>query len=233
MEKIENIIKYYLLTNKLKDTVRTGWKYWNVNKQRLESVAEHIYGTCMLATAIWSETLPPVNLAEVLLTLALHETEEIIIGDLTPYDAGYKTKKEQGEKAVQEIFKNLIAKDVFVTLIQNFDNQSTPEAMFAYKCDKLECDLQAKLYDENGQMKLENADEKIKKDERIKNLQARGAKNASTFFIHFDRTLLQKDLKNGEEDIFVQINKYIEKHKIKDLLKDKTENKKQNTNNKK
>ncbi len=233
MEKIENIIKYYLLTNKLKDTVRTGWKYWNVKKQRLESVAEHIYGTCMLATAIWSETLPPVNLAEVLLTLALHETEEIIIGDLTPYDAGYKTKKEQGEKAVQEIFKNLIAKDVFVTLIQNFDNQSTPEAMFAYKCDKLECDLQAKLYDENGQMKLENADEKIKKDERIKNLQARGAKNASTFFIHFDRTLLQKDLKNGEEDIFVQINKYIEKHKIKDLLKDKTENKKQNTNNKK
>ena len=85
MDKIEKILNYYLLTNKLKDTIRTGWKYWNVKKSRLESVAEHIYGTCMLATVIWSETLPQVNLAEVLMTLAIHETEEIIIGDLTPY----------------------------------------------------------------------------------------------------------------------------------------------------
>ncbi len=230
MEKIESILKYYLLTNKLKDTVRSGWKYWNVNKQRLESVAEHVYGTCMLATAIWSETLPPVNLAEVLLTLALHETEEIIIGDLTPFDAGYKTKKQEGENAVKEIFKDLIAKDVFVTLLENFDNKSTPEAIFAYKCDKLECDLQAKIYDENGQIKLENADEKIKQDERIKKLQDRGAKNASTFFIHFDRAIFEKDLKNDEDDIFLKINKYIEKHKIKDLLKEKP---KQNVSNKK
>ena len=224
-KKIETILKYYLLTNKLKDTIRSGWKYWNVKKERLESVAEHVYGTCMLATAVWSETLPPVNLAEVLMTLAIHETEEIVIGDLTPFDAGYATKKIKGEEAVKKIFKDLMAKEVFENLIQNFDNQSTPEAIFAYKCDKLECDLQAKLYDESGAMKLENANEQIKKDERIKKLQARGVKNASTFFIHFDRPSLQKFATEGEQDIFVEINKYIEKHRFKDLVapKPKTE----------
>ena len=221
MDKIEKILNFYVLTNKLKDTIRSGWKYWNIKKQRLESVAEHVYGTCMLATAIWSETLPSVNLAEVLMTLAIHEVEEIVIGDLTPFDAGYKDKKEKGEKAVREIFKDLIAKDVYISLIENFDNQSTPEGLFAYKVDKLECDLQAKLYDEEGLMNLDSADEKVKKDARIKKLQDRGVKNPSTFFIYFDRNSLSKGLEKGKEDIFVEISKFIEKNKLKNLNKTK------------
>ncbi len=214
MDKVEKILQFYSLTNKLKDTIRTGWKYWNVKKQRLESVAEHVFGTCMLAISIWSETLPPVNIADVLMMLALHETEEIIIGDLTPIDDKYKDKNKLGKDAVAKIFKNLIAKDVYISLIDNFNNQSTPEALFAYKVDKLECDLQAKLYDEKGFMKLENADAKIKNDERIKKLQARGVKNASTFFLYNDRPNLQKGLKEKEEDIFLEISKYVEKHKL-------------------
>ena len=73
-KKIKTILDYYILTNRLKDLIRTGWKRWGVQKARLESVAEHIYGTCMLAVAIWSETLQEVNLSEVILMLALHET---------------------------------------------------------------------------------------------------------------------------------------------------------------
>lgn len=213
-KKIKNVLNYYLLTSKLKDTIRSGWKMWNVKKERLESVAEHVYGTCMLATAIWSETLPPINLAEVLMTLAIHETEEIVIGDLTPFDKGYNDKKIKGEQAIKEVFKDLIAKEVFETLIKNFDEQSTPEAIFAYKCDKLECDLQAKIYDEAGVMKLENASEKVQKDERIKKLQARGVKKASTFFLYFDRPNLQKFVKDDEQDIFIEISKYIEKNRL-------------------
>ncbi|MBO5884682.1 MAG: HD domain-containing protein, partial [Clostridia bacterium] len=160
-KKIKNVLNYYLLTSKLKDVIRSGWKMWNVKKERLESVAEHVYGTCMLAIAVWSETLPPVNLAEVLMTLAIHETEEVVIGDLTPFDKGYEDKKIKGQAAIKDVFKDLMAKEVFETLITNFDNQSTPEAIFAYKCDKLECDLQAKMYDEAGVMNIENAGTKV------------------------------------------------------------------------
>ncbi len=213
MEKVEKILKYYLLTHKLKETVRSGWKYWNVKAKRLESVAEHIYGTCMLAIAIWSETLPPVNLSEVLMTLAVHETEEIIIGDLTPFDAGYKDKKTKGEQAVKQIFSGLMAEEVFVTLIKNFDKKSTPEAQFAYKVDKLECDIQAKIYDEQNALKLENADEKIKKDVRIKKLLEKGVKEPHKFFVYFDRQALQKNSAQ-DDDIFMEISKYIEKHRL-------------------
>ncbi len=211
MDKVEKILRYYLLTNKLKDTIRTGWKYWNVKKPRLESVAEHVYGTCMLAIAIWSETLPTVNLAEVLMTLAIHETEEIIIGDLTPFDVEYKTKKAKGEDAVKQIFSGMMAEEVFVTLIKNFDEQSTDEAKFAYKVDKLECDIQAKIYDEQKYLKLENANDKVKKDPFIKKISEKGVKEAYKYFIYMDKTKLQK---KDEEDIFSDIVKYLEKHNL-------------------
>ena len=55
MSREENVIKYYVLCNKLKDVIRTGWKVWNVERERLESVAEHIFGVQMLAIAMKSE----------------------------------------------------------------------------------------------------------------------------------------------------------------------------------
>ena len=159
-DKIKTILDYYILTTKLKDVVRSGWKAWGVKRERVESVAEHIYGTCMLAIAIWSETLPEVNISEVIMMLALHETEEIVIGDITPFDNESKQKiKKEGQKAAFAIFKNLIAKDVYFKLIQDFDARKTPEAIFAHKCDKLESDLMARIYSDEGSLDFANAGE--------------------------------------------------------------------------
>ena len=55
MSKEQNIIEFYLVCNKLKNIIRTGWKNWNVKKERLESVAEHIFEVQMLAIAMYSE----------------------------------------------------------------------------------------------------------------------------------------------------------------------------------
>lgn len=55
MVKEEKVIRYYVLCNKLKDVIRTGWKDWKVDRIRVESVAEHIYGVQMLALAMHSE----------------------------------------------------------------------------------------------------------------------------------------------------------------------------------
>ena len=52
--KEENVIKYYVLCTKLKDLIRKGWQDWNIQRDRVESVAEHIYGTQMLAIAMYS-----------------------------------------------------------------------------------------------------------------------------------------------------------------------------------
>ena len=55
MNSEQRVIDFYVLTNKLKNVIRTGWLNWHVSSQRVESVAEHVYGVQMLALAMYSE----------------------------------------------------------------------------------------------------------------------------------------------------------------------------------
>jgi len=146
--KEKNVVDFYVLCNKLKDIIRTGWKMWNVKRTRVESVAEHIYGTQMLALAMWSEYHYEIDINKVLFMLAIHELEETKIGDLTLFDIDKKTKNSIGHKAIQEILSNLAQSQTINDLIFEFDDRKTPEAQFAFYCDKLEGDLQCKIYDE-------------------------------------------------------------------------------------
>ena len=156
MRKEENVIRYYVLCNKLKSVIRTGWKDWHVNAERIESVAEHIYGVQMLAIAIQSEYQYNIDLNKVIMMLAVHELEEILIGDLTQFQISKAEKIIIGHKAVENVLGDLLYKDEIKNLILEFDERKSSEALFAHYCDKLECDLQSRIYDEKGYVDLKN-----------------------------------------------------------------------------
>jgi putative hydrolase of HD superfamily len=73
MKKEEKVINYYVLCNKLKNVIRTGWKDRSVQRERLESVAEHIFGVQMLAIAMKSEYNYDVDILKVIMMIAIHE----------------------------------------------------------------------------------------------------------------------------------------------------------------
>lgn len=150
MERAKKVVEFYVLTNVLKNVIRTGWLNWHVNADRVESVAEHVYGVQMLAIAMYSEYQYDIDMKKVIFMLAIHELEETIIGDLTYLDISPEEKKKVGHAEVEKILANLINGDEIKALIWEFDEHKTKEALFAYHCDKLECDLQCKLYDEEG-----------------------------------------------------------------------------------
>lgn len=56
-KSLDDAMRFYLLATQLKYKIRSGWDetHWNVSKERLESIAEHVYGTCILALSIDSE----------------------------------------------------------------------------------------------------------------------------------------------------------------------------------
>ena len=147
MTKEENVIRYYVICNKLKDTIRTGWKDWNVQKERIESVAEHIFGTQMLAIAMKSEFDYDIDIMKVVFMLAIHELGETIIGDLTQFQISKEEKMKIEHDAVHKILKDLIDGEELENLFLEFDEKKKKEAIFAYNCDKLECDIQSKLYE--------------------------------------------------------------------------------------
>lgn len=158
MNSEQNVVKFYVLCNKLKTLVRTGWKEWKVNSDRLESVAEHIFGVQMLAIAMHSEYRYKLDLQKALFMIAVHELEEIMIGDYTPFDISKEEKNKLGHVCVAKILEPLIEGDVVRKLILEFDERKTKEAKFAHMCDKLECDLQCKVYDEQGCVDVKKQD---------------------------------------------------------------------------
>lgn len=175
MNKEEKVIRYYVLCNKLKNIIRTGWKDWNVKKERVESVAEHIFGVQMLAIAMKSEYQYEVDIMKVILMLAVHELEEIYIGDLTQFQMTKEEKVKIGHEAVAKVLDGLIDKEQILNIIIEFDERKTKEADFAYHCDKMECDLQSRLYDLEECVNLnEQEGNKTIEDTRVRNLLNKG-----------------------------------------------------------
>ena len=86
MLKEQKVVNYYVICNRLKNLIRSGWTTWNVQRERIESVAEHIFGIQMLAIAMKSEYQYDVDLLKVIYMIAIHELGEITIGDLTQFE---------------------------------------------------------------------------------------------------------------------------------------------------
>ena len=193
MEKPKTIINFYILTNKLKNIIRTGWLNWHVSAERVESVAEHIYGTQMLALAMYSEYQYDIDISKVMYMLAIHELEETIIGDLTYKDITREEKEKIGHAAVEKILSPLITGENIKKIIYEFDQRKTKEAKFAYHCDKLECDLLCKLYDEKGFVSLEKQQESDNHDKDILIKIASGEITWSSSWMNHDRKLFLDD----------------------------------------
>lgn len=193
MEKVEKVIRFYTLTNNLKTLIRKGWQNWNVQAERIESVAEHIYGTQMLALAMYSEYGYDIDIEKVMYMLAIHELEEVIMGDKTYFEITKEEKRRLGHMAVEEILSDVMDKDRIQALIYEFDDKKTPEAIFAYHCDKLECDLQCKLYDEANYVDPYNQGDSPDHDpilmEKLKNKET----TWSNSWMNHDRVLFTDD----------------------------------------
>ena len=175
MSKEEKVINFYILCNILKNTIRTGWKDWNVSKERLESVAEHIFGAQMLAIAIKSEFEYDIDIMKVIYMLAIHELGETIIEDIPPFKMSASEKERIEHEAVHKILKDLLDGEQIEEMFLEFDERCTKEALFAYECDKLEADLQSKIYDEEGYVDVKNQKGNIAmKDPMVKLLLTKG-----------------------------------------------------------
>lgn len=212
--KEENVLKYYVLCNKLKHVIRTGWKDWHVEADRIESVAEHIYSVQQLAIAMHSEYNYDIDLQKVILMLAIHELEETIIGDLTLFQVDAQDKLNAGHEAIKKGLSPLANKDYLNDLIIEFDAHETKESMFAFFCDKLECDLQAKMYSETAKIDLSDEAQydniSYTNPDVIKQL-AEG-KNFGKMWLEFSQG------RYGYDENFMAVSKYAETHDIS-LLK--------------
>ena len=161
-----------------------------------------------------------IDLKKVVMMLALHELEEIVIGDLTQFQISREEKARLGHEAVRDVLAPLAIHDDLEKFVFEFDERKTKEARFAYFCDKLECDIQAKLYDLDGAVSLEKQEDNISfYDQRVQELLSTDS-SWSTMWLTFSQEKYHYDLE------FLEISNYVlehdlnvEKKKLKEIQK--------------
>ena len=208
--KEKNVIEFYVMCNKLKDIVRTGWKVWEIKRERLESIAEHIYGVQMLAIAMWSEYKYDIDIMKVITMIAVHETEELIIGDFTPFQMSKEEKNKIGNIAVKKIFSVLENAESIENLIYEFNDRKTKEAKFAHFCDKLECDIQCKLYDEECKVNMNNQKALKSINNQYVNKLVENSSSLSEMWIKYGQN------KTDYDDNFLSVSNYVLNNKLLD-----------------
>ncbi|MBR3132771.1 MAG: HD domain-containing protein [Clostridia bacterium] len=215
-KKIEDAMRFYLLATQLKYKLRSGWDsdHWAVTKERLESIAEHVYGTCILALSIYSNFDFDIDISKVLKMLVLHEIGEVFIGDITPFENITPEEKMRIEhEAVQRVLGDLVKKDEYYSLLVEFDEKETKEAIFAFYCDKLDANIQCKVYQDTGYQRPLDTSFKnpVYTSNRIKNAVENGAKTVFEAWYYYD-----KDLYNDE--IFTNILEFIKETNTQSII---------------
>lgn len=127
----------------------------------------------------------------------------------------YQTKinKKKGHEAVMKILDNLRSKNEIMKLIVEFDESKTKEALFAHYCDKLEADIQSKLYDEEGCVDLNNQEgNKILSDPVVNELLKTGKSWSEMWLIFGQR-------KYNYDEHFKEVSNYVINNDIKKFTK--------------
>lgn len=192
MEKSDSIcfwtvVDFYENLSVLKEKERTGWIKWNVTGRR-ESINDHTTSSQHLAWALYSEYDIDVNIEHVIAMLSIHEIGESRIGDITRYDGVSAVSKAIREKAaVDSICSPLKKGNILVSLFEEFEAKETPEAIFAFLCDKLDCILEAWLYSKACRCSIEKATYEMVSIKEIQEIIEKGAKTVFDVFWEADK----------------------------------------------
>lgn len=149
-KQIKDLIKLINHAGVLKDVKRTGWVLEGV--ENAESVADHTWRMGLLVMLLADKSLDKEKLLEM---NTIHDLGEIGIGDIK-WESGKKVisdpkMKHKDELSVMKrIFDEYPYGNKYIGLLNEFNEQKTPEAKFLKQIDKLEMAIQALEYEQKG-----------------------------------------------------------------------------------
>ncbi|MGA9229158.1 MAG: HD domain-containing protein, partial [Nitrosotalea sp.] len=104
MRRILVLFDFFYLVSELKKVPRKGW-ISKVGIEHPESVADHSYGTAIMAMVLSDSQ--KLNTEKILKMALLHDLAESITGDFMPDEISKENKKISEEEAMKEIFSKL------------------------------------------------------------------------------------------------------------------------------
>lgn len=183
----KNILEFYMLANELKNVVRTGWVEVGIPREKVESVAEHVYGSLVLSIGIVSEKNIDIDLEKVFKMIIVKELKKAINKEEASINS-------INEGSVENILNKLSNKEELMNVYEEAENKETKEAKFALMVTKLESDIQAKIYEKNGDFTVENAKKDIENYPEELKSQLINIEKASDGWLTYDRQYYTDEL---------------------------------------
>jgi putative hydrolases of HD superfamily len=146
----------YFRLMRLKRLYRQGWLKRGLPEELCESVAEHSFGTALLALLIAGKAgacgeFGALDSSHAALLALVHEMGESYAGDITPVDGVSLEEKEELEReAILRALEGHPDREWFLSLWEEFEAGATMEAKFVKQLDRLEMGLQAALQEAEG-----------------------------------------------------------------------------------
>ena len=150
-EGADPVLASYYRLMRLKRLYRQGWLKRGVPAELCESVAEHSFGTALLALLILGKGREGLDGQRAALLALVHEMGESYAGDITPVDGVSKERKRALERdSILRALEGHPDAAWFLALWEEFEEGASPEARFVRELDRLEMGLQAALHDAEG-----------------------------------------------------------------------------------
>ena len=147
---MDQLIEFVMISEKLKDIIRTGWKLSGVDLP--ESVADHTFGVVFLSMLLGDKL--HLDTGKMMKMALLHDITESKLGDIH-----YESQTYLGETAVKDA-EEKAARDIlpeeYYNLWEEYRLKESEEAQLVSACDKLELYFQALRYEKAGCTGLEH-----------------------------------------------------------------------------
>ncbi|KAI8378984.1 HD domain-containing protein [Blakeslea trispora] len=149
-----SVIRFLHVIENLKRTKRTGWIDNGIKQP--ESIADHMHRMGVMAMLVND---PSINREKCIKMAIVHDLAEAVVGDITPHAGVSKEDKFKMERDAMDSFKASLGHtetaNEIVDLWQEYEDASTPEALFVKDLDKFEMIVQALEYEKSDKKKLQ------------------------------------------------------------------------------
>jgi putative hydrolase of HD superfamily len=141
------LVNAYFELNHLKQLYRQGWLQRGVDKSHCESVADHSFCVAVLTFWLVQIYFPNLDICRAIQLALIHDLGEIYAGDITPADQVEHEEKQRLEKAsIHRVVEKLPNAQIYLSLWEEFETGTSPEARLVRQVDRLEMGLQAEIY---------------------------------------------------------------------------------------
>lgn len=133
-----NEVKLFMVFDILGDTVRTGPQLWQIDRERLEDVKNHILDLLLIARILKKYWKTDINFNKITDYIICHDLPEAITGDITKFEGISNEEIKRVTDIAIEYLSNKFGNILdFSSILNNYENRIDIEAKIVHMIDKV------------------------------------------------------------------------------------------------